>query len=103
GVEAARIHDAQPQLAFRPARSGSLEVRRECDLELLLREGPAVAEQAQPELPVNGAAAVTEEGQPALRVNDDAAPAFRVALYPGQRLGERIADHGVGTHLLLAC
>src|SRR5262245_36342286 len=85
-VEVACIHDPQPQLALRPARSGSLEVRRQCALELLLREGPAVAEEAEAHLPVN----------------DDIAPAFHVPLRTSQRLGDGISNHGIGTQLLLA-
>jgi hypothetical protein len=54
-------------------------------LELLLREGPAVAEEAKAHLPVN----------------DDIASTFHVALRTGQRLGDRISDHGIETQLLL--
>jgi hypothetical protein len=54
-------------------------------LELLLREGPAVAEEAKAHLPVN----------------DDIASAFHVTLRAGQRLRDRIFHHGIGTQLLL--
>ena len=54
-------------------------------MELLLREGPAVAEETKAHLPVN----------------DDVAPAFHVPLRTGQRLGDGIANHGIGTKLLL--
>src|SRR5262249_37873839 len=68
-VEAARIDNPQPQLALRPARSGSRQVRRQCALELLLREGAGVAEKAEAHL----------------SINDNAATAFRVAIGAGQR------------------
>src|SRR5439155_23182434 len=84
GVELARIHEAQPQLTLRPACTSSFEVRGECALELLLREGPAVAEQAEPHL----------------AVNDDTAAAFHIALRAGQRLGDGISDNRIGRQLL---
>src|SRR5215475_14556141 len=86
GVEPARIHDPQPQLTLGPARAASFEVRRKCALELLIREGPAVAEQAEPHL----------------AVNDDAAPAFHIALRAGQRVGDGISDNRIRAQLLLA-
>src|SRR5262249_59780580 len=86
GVEPARIRDPQPQLTLGPASAASLQVRCECAMELLLREGPAVAEQAEPHL----------------AVNDDAAPALHIALRAGQRAGDSISDDRIRTQLLLA-
>jgi hypothetical protein len=44
---------------------------------------------------------VAEQTQAHLPVNDDAAPAFRIALRTGERLGNGIANHYIGTKLLL--
>src|SRR5262249_32571039 len=58
-IKPARVDDAKPQLAFRPAASRAGEVGGHGALELFLGERAAMAEEAKPDLPVaqNGAAA----------------------------------------------
>src|SRR4029453_7594143 len=64
----------QPQLAFRPAGAGALETGREIALKALLGERPAVAQQAQADLPTG----------------DDGAAARRIARRAGERCGDRV-------------
>jgi len=74
GIDPVGIDDPEPQLALGPPRAGSPEIGREVALEPLLRERPAVAEQAQTHLPVG----------------DDRAAARGIALGAGERLRDRV-------------
>ena len=67
GLSTRGIDDAQAQLALAPALSGAGEAGRQIALKALLRNGAAVAEQAE----TDGA------------VGDDGAPARRIAAFLG--------------------
>src|SRR5215218_3310540 len=75
-VQAARVDDAQAQLALGRARAGAGEARREVALEALLRERAGMAEQAEADL----------------AARDDRPPAGRVAGRPGEALWDRVVD-----------
>src|SRR5262245_26771786 len=74
GVDSARVDDPQAQLSFGPALAGAREIGGEIALEALLRERPAVAEQAQAEL----------------TVGDYRAAPGRIAPGTGERLRDRV-------------
>src|ERR1043165_6741676 len=49
-IDAARIDDAQAQMALRPSRAGPAQVGRDVALEALVGKRSAVTEQAEPDL-----------------------------------------------------
>ena len=73
-VDSAGIDDPEPELALGPSLPRAPQIGREIALEPLLREGPAVAEQAQADL----------------AVGDDGAAPRGIALGAGERRGHRI-------------
>src|SRR5437773_4541662 len=83
GIEAGRIHEPEPKLAFGPAAAGTRKVRRQIALELLFGKWAAVAEDAS-----------------AGTFDDEGAPAGRVTARIRERLRHGVADDGVGLQRL---
>src|SRR5499427_4199085 len=81
GVKYARIHDPQPQLAFGVTRPGTFEIGPDGALEFLLRQRCRMTKQAQPGLPAR----------------HNGFSAYRIARGAGQRSGDGIADHHIGS------
>src|SRR6266852_3282013 len=79
GVETARIDDPRADGALREARAHSLQVGREVALEPLLGERPAVAQQAQADLPAG----------------DDRPAPRRIALTTRQRDRDRVSRKSI--------
>src|SRR5207249_3835243 len=61
GIEAGRVDETKPKLAFGPAAAGAAKARREVALKLLFRKRSAVTEDA-------GAAALDLDEYPVLRL-----------------------------------
>ena len=82
GIEAGRVDETKPKLAFGPAAAGAAKARREVALKFLFRKRSVVTENA-------GAGAIDHER----------ASARYVTRHARQRLGNGVSDHGIGPQL----